>query len=72
MQPVLANATVDVIRESSPVKIGLFRVTVWGQPPYDETRIYEIMAKTDTMAAQQGIKRFVNEMQKAFAQGNDQ
>lgn len=72
MQPVLANATVDVVRESTPVKIGLFRVTVWGQPPYAETRIYEIMAKTDTMAAQQGIKRFVREMETASAQGNDQ
>jgi hypothetical protein len=72
MEPVLANATVDVIRESTPQKIGLFRVNVWGQPPYAETRIYEIMAKNDTLAAQQGIRRFVSEMQTVSQQGNDQ
>lgn len=72
MGRVLANATVDVIRESSPEASGLFRVDVWGIPPHAETRSYEIEAKTDTMAAQQGIERFVKEMETLSVQGTDQ
>lgn len=60
---ILANAIVDVIRSSTPRKVGLFKVTVWGKPPHDQTRIYEIMAKNETIAAQQGIARFVREME---------
>ena len=60
---VLASAIVDVIKPATPAAQGLFRVTVWGQPPYDQTRIYEITANSDTSAAQQGIDRFVAEME---------
>ena len=60
---VLASATVDKIRASTPKKHGLFTVTVWGQPPHDETRIYEIPASCETKAAQQGNSRFVREME---------
>ena len=63
MPRVLANAVVDVIKPSTPVRIGNFRVEVWGKAPYDYVRVYEIMAKTDTMAAQEGIRRFVAEME---------
>lgn len=63
MTPVLANAIVDVIQPSSPTKQGLFRVQVWGREPYDYNRTYEIMARNDTIAAQQGIARFVKEME---------
>jgi hypothetical protein len=63
MTQILANAVVDVIRPATPKKIGIFKVTVWGKPPHDETRVYEIMAKNDTLAAQQGIARFVREME---------
>jgi hypothetical protein len=63
MAQVLANAVVDVITPSTPVRIGNFRVEVWGQPPYDYVRTYEIMAKSDTMAAQEGIRNFVAEME---------
>lgn len=63
MTQILANAVVDVIKPSTPQKIGLFKVTVWGKPPHDQTRVYEIMAKNDTLAAQQGIARFVREME---------
>ena len=62
MQQVLASAVVDVIKPSTPVRIGNFKVEVWGQAPYDYVRTYEIMAKSDTMAAQEGIQRFVQEM----------
>jgi hypothetical protein len=63
MQQVLANAVVDVIKPSTPVRIGNFKVEVWGQAPYDYVRTYEIMAKSDTMAAQEGIQRFIQEME---------
>lgn len=63
MSQVLASATVDVIRPTTPKELGLFSVSVWGQPPYDKTRVYEIKAKNDTTAAQQGINRFVREME---------
>jgi hypothetical protein len=69
MVQVLANAIVDVIRPSTPKGLGLFRVEVWGKPPYDYTRTYEIQAKSDTLAAQEGIRRFVDEMEKLPAQG---
>lgn len=63
MERVLASATVDVIKPATPVTIGNFRVEVWGQPPYDYVRQYEIQAKNDTVAAQEGIRRFVAEME---------
>lgn len=70
MAQVLANAIVDVIKPSSPVGLGVFSVEVWGQPPYDYTRTYEIQAKNDTLAAQEGIRRFVAEMEALPAEGN--
>jgi len=63
MPQVLANAVVDVIKPNTPKTIGKFRVEVWGQPPYDYVRTYEILAQSDTMAAQEGIQRFVDEME---------
>ena len=70
MAQVLANAVVDVIRPSTPVGLGLFSVEVWGVEPYDYTRTYEIQAKSDTLAAQEGIRRFVAEMEALPAEGN--
>ena len=70
MTRVLANAVVDVLRPATPQRIGNFRVEVWGKAPYDYVRIYEIMAKTDTIAAQEGIRRFVAEMEKLPVEGN--
>jgi hypothetical protein len=64
MPRVLASAVVDVIKPSTPVRIGRFKVEVWGKAPYDYVRTYEIMAKSDTIAAQEGIRRFVSEMEK--------
>ena len=63
MARVLASAVVDVLKPSTPVTIGHFRVEVWGKEPYDYVRTYEIMAKSDTIAAQEGIQRFVREME---------
>jgi hypothetical protein len=64
MSQILANAVVDVIKPATPIGLGLFRVEVWGKEPYDYTRVYEIQAKSDTLAAQDGINRFVTEMEK--------
>jgi hypothetical protein len=63
MARVLASAVVDVITPNTPRRIGNFRVEVWGQNPHDYVRHYEIMAQSDTVAAQQGIARFVAEME---------
>lgn len=63
MDRVLANAVVDVVKPATPVGLGIFSVEVWGKPPYDYTRRYEIQAKNDTLAAQEGIRRFVAEME---------
>lgn len=68
MARILANAVVDVIKPATPLRIGHFRVEVWGKAPYDYVRTYEIMAKNETSAAQQGIAKFVAEMEKLPAQ----
>lgn len=60
---IRASATVTAITPNTAARIGNFRVEVWGQPPYDFVRHYEIMAQSDTIAAQQGIARFVAEME---------
>lgn len=69
MPRILANAVVDVIKPATPKTIGHFKVEVWGRAPYDYVRIYEIMAKNDTIAAQQGIARFVKEMEALPVEG---
>jgi hypothetical protein len=63
MAQVLASATVDVIKPNTPKTMGFFRVEVWGKDPYDFVRHYEIMAQSDTVAAQEGIRRFIEEME---------
>jgi hypothetical protein len=63
MGQVLASAIVDIIKPATPKAIGNFRVEVWGKAPYDYVRHYDIMAKNDTIAAQEGIRRFVHEME---------
>jgi hypothetical protein len=65
---VLAQAVLDVIRAPTPTTVGSFKVEVWGKPPHDYVRHYEILAKTDTIAAQEGIQRFVKEMETLDAQ----
>lgn len=57
---VLASATVDEIR-GGPVP--LWEVAVWGEPPYDCSRTYTLEFKTDNLAAQEGIRLFVEEME---------
>lgn len=63
MSRVLAQAVVDVKREPTPFTIGCFLVEVWGKEPHDYVRHYEILAKSDTLAAQEGLQKFVEEME---------
>ena len=59
---ILANAIVDVEREPTPTGLGVFRVEVWGREPHDYVRVYTIEAKSDTLAAQEGLRRFDEEI----------
>jgi hypothetical protein len=56
------NAIVDVIREPTLVGMGAFRVEVWGREPHDYVRVYTINAASDTLAAQEGLRRFSEEI----------
>jgi hypothetical protein len=62
MNQILANAVVNVVKPCTPITIGHFQVEVWGKEPNDYVRVYDIMAKSDTFAAQEGIRRFVDEI----------
>lgn len=57
---ILAQAIVDLI-EDSPVPT--WEVTVRGLPPHDHKRVYTLQRKTDTLAAQEGLRLFVEEIQ---------
>lgn len=56
------NAIVDVIREPTVIGMGSFRVEVWGREPHDYVRVYTINAASDTLAAQEGLRRFSEEI----------
>jgi hypothetical protein len=61
---IFANAIADVL-EQPPAHgqgLGRYRVEVWGKEPHDYVRVYEIAAKSDSMAAREGLDRFVNEI----------
>jgi len=62
-QRILARAIVDVEENSSPFKLGRFRVEVFGDEPHDYVRVYTIQAKSDTLAAQEGLRLFVEEIE---------
>jgi len=58
-----ARAIVDALRDPSPIGMGSFRVEVWGDEPHDYVRVYTINAASDTLAAQEGLRRFVDEIE---------
>jgi hypothetical protein len=62
---VLCDAVVDLV--SRVQRPWLFKVTVTGKPPHSVTRVYEIAAKTDNLAAMTGIEKFVKEMSRPLA-----
>ena len=59
-QRVKCSATVDKV-DDGPVPI--WEVQVWGEPPHDHRRTYTLQAKTDNLAAQEGLRLFVEEME---------
>lgn len=59
---ILANAIVDVERDPTDRSLGVYRVEVWGREPHDYVRVYTIEAKSDTLAAQEGLRRFDEEI----------
>jgi len=70
---ILASAVVDVLHQASPVskELSRFRVEVWGKEPHDYVRVYEIAAKTDNIAAREGLDRFVKDIEKLLAEQGD-
>jgi hypothetical protein len=63
---IFANAVVDPIFVALPPFKGpsRFRVEVWGREPHDFVRIYEVQAKDDNVAAKEGLRLFVEEIEK--------
>jgi len=57
---ILASAIVDKVRDGP---VPLWEVTVWGLPPFVHTRVYILEVKTDNLAAQEGLRLFVEEME---------
>lgn len=57
---IKCSATVDKV-DDGPVPI--WEVQVWGEPPHDHRRTYTLQAKTDNLAAQEGLRLFVEEME---------
>jgi len=65
MQPVRARATVDQRDD------GKYSVDVWGESPHDQRRNYVVDAQSEKDAAFMCIERFVQEMERAAAKGNE-
>ena len=70
---ILANAIVDVIHKASPAsnELSRFRVECWGKEPHDYVRVYEISARDDSMAAREGLDRFVEDIGKLIEKQGD-
>lgn len=65
---ILCKAFVEIIRPSTPHREGDYEVIVMGEPPHDYMRTYRITAKDDSMAARNGIDRFVFEIEQLTAE----
>lgn len=66
---ILCRAVVDVDEKPAPGRLGQFRVEVWGEPPHDYVRVYTVRAKSDTLAAQEGLRRFVEDIERLLSEG---
>ena len=64
-----ASAVIEVLRRPSPIELGQFRVEVWGREPHDYVRAYTVEAKSDTLAAQDGLRRFDEEISALLSEG---
>ena len=49
--------------------LGQFRVEVWGREPHDYVRVYTVEAKSDTLAAQDGLRQFDEEISALLSEG---
>lgn len=67
---ILCKAFVETIRPATPHRPGEFEVVVMGDEPHDYMRTYRVKAKDDSMAARDGIDRFVEEIG-ALTKGSD-
>jgi len=63
VERVLANAIVDELELPSVSGLRQYRVEVWGKEPHDYSRTYTIVGKSDTLAAQEGLRLFVEEIE---------
>lgn len=59
MTRVLCHATVGDYMLSARGRL----VTVTGKPPHDQTRVYLIPEVDDNVAAREGLRKFVEEME---------
>lgn len=67
-QRILAKAIVDVETEAAPGRLGKYRVEVWGEEPHDYVRVYTLQARSDTMAAQEGLRLFVEDIERLLSE----
>jgi hypothetical protein len=65
---ILAKAVVDVEKSATPIALGKYRVEVWGEAPHDYVRIYTLQAWSDTMAAQEGLRLFVEDIERLLSE----
>lgn len=70
MARVRARAIVDPDYSKPRDKNGnqWYRVEVWGEEPHDYVRVYSLSSKIEDGAAQEGLRRFVQEMEELEAE----
>ncbi len=67
-QRILAKCTVDVDCPAAPLRLGKYRVEVWGEEPHDYVRVYTLQARSDTLAAQEGLRLFVEDIERLLSE----
>ena len=65
---ILARSIVDVEEAPTLTRLGRFRVEVFGDEPHDYVRIYTLSARSDTMAAQEGLRLFVEDIERLLSE----
>jgi hypothetical protein len=64
-----ASAVIEVLRRPSPVVLGQYKVEVWGREPHDYVRVYTVEAKSDSLAAQDALRQFGEEISALLSEG---
>lgn len=65
---ILARAVVEIDAPALNGHLGVYKVEVWGDEPHDYVRYYTIRAGSDNLAAQEGLRRFVEEVEALIAE----